>query len=126
MAKRESREVWAKRVERWGDSGLTAAQYEAETGISARRLSYWKWQLRADAERERKPAAARAPEPTFVEVVAAPVIRKAFAKGPATKGPAAKAEPLDVILGAQELRVRVPVHFDAAALQRLISTLEKR
>jgi hypothetical protein len=121
MAERESREVWAKRVQRWGDSGLTAAQYEAETGISARRLTYWKWQLKAQAHRVGK-AAAEAPEPAFVEVVAA----AAVGKRAATRQPAAKGEPLDVILGAKELRVRVPVGFDAASLLRLICALEKR
>jgi hypothetical protein len=35
---RESRETWAKRVERWRDSGLTAKEYAAELGINVRSL----------------------------------------------------------------------------------------
>jgi len=31
---RASRAVWAKRVERWGDSGLTAKQFAAEIDVS--------------------------------------------------------------------------------------------
>lgn len=31
-----TRAEWAKRVERWKDSGLTAAEYAAETGINVR------------------------------------------------------------------------------------------
>jgi hypothetical protein len=42
---RESRETWAKRVERWRDSGLTAAEFAAEVGVNPRTLSYWKWRL---------------------------------------------------------------------------------
>ncbi len=32
------REQWAKRVERWKDSGLTAKEFAAETGINAQSL----------------------------------------------------------------------------------------
>ncbi len=42
---RVSRETWSKRVERWKDSGLTAAEYAAEAGINAHSLSWWKWRL---------------------------------------------------------------------------------
>ncbi len=42
---RTSREEWAKRVERWRDSGLTAAEFAAELGINAHSLSWWKWRL---------------------------------------------------------------------------------
>ena len=43
---RASREEWAKRVERWGDSGLMTAEFSAELGINPRTLTYWKWQSR--------------------------------------------------------------------------------
>ncbi len=36
---RESRETWAKRVERWKDSGLTAREYAAELGIKSHSLN---------------------------------------------------------------------------------------
>jgi hypothetical protein len=39
--------VWAKRVERWIDSGLTAKEFAAEAGLKPSTLSYWKWRLRA-------------------------------------------------------------------------------
>jgi hypothetical protein len=35
---RVGREEWAKRVERWRDSGLTAAEFAAELGCSVRAL----------------------------------------------------------------------------------------
>ncbi len=39
------REAWAKRVERWKDSGLSAKEYAAETGLNAHSLSWWRWRL---------------------------------------------------------------------------------
>jgi hypothetical protein len=53
MAKTTSAE-WAKRVERWQDSGLTAKEFAAEL---AGTLAYWKCKLRRKgrAVRERRP-----------------------------------------------------------------------
>ena len=114
MAK-ASREDWAKRVERWKDSGLTAKEFAAETGLNASTLSYWKWRLGAeqrDDDSKRKPKTRparcdrpkRGPKtPTFVEVTAqAPV-----------------AEPLELVMPG-ELRVRVPVGFDEATLAAVL------
>ena len=42
---RPDRATWAKRVERWKDSGLSAAKFAAELGISPNSLSWWRWQL---------------------------------------------------------------------------------
>lgn len=42
---RATRETSAKRVERWQDSGLTAAEFAREAGLNARSLSWWRWQL---------------------------------------------------------------------------------
>ena len=42
---RENREVWAKRVERLGDSGLTAKEFAAEIGVNANTLAGWRWRL---------------------------------------------------------------------------------
>lgn len=76
---RVGREEWAKRVERWRDSGLTTAEFAAEVGINARTLTYWAWTLKREATGEKRvwpakkkrpkatPAAASARAP-FVEV----------------------------------------------------------
>ncbi|MGO9837885.1 MAG: IS66 family insertion sequence element accessory protein TnpA [Polyangiaceae bacterium] len=109
---RESRETWAKRVERWKDSGLTAKEYAAELGVNAHSLSWWKWRLSsAPGESGRRPRKARRPDTaaplTFVEL------------------PAASAEPLEVVLPSS-LRVRVPSGFDATALRRLLDVLVAR
>lgn len=113
---RDAREVWAKRIERWKDSGLTAREFAAETGINANSLTHWRWKLTAEAK-PRKPRsitpAPSAAEPHFVEVVtAAPV-------------PASALEPIEVVL-VSGLRLRVPIHFDETALRRLVVVLEAR
>lgn len=51
MGKRASAAEWAKRVERWRDSGLTAKEYAAETGLNASTLSNWGWRLKSEVER---------------------------------------------------------------------------
>lgn len=38
---RDGREVWAKRVERWRESGLTAKEYAAEVGLNPNTLTHW-------------------------------------------------------------------------------------
>jgi hypothetical protein len=49
---RASREIWAKCVERWKDSGLTAKEFAAELDVSASSLTFWKWKLGRPASRE--------------------------------------------------------------------------
>ena len=111
---RADRETWAKRVERWKDSGLSAAEFGAELGISPKALSWWKWQLgrkepslQAPVRRARKKATTVTPL-TFVEM----------------STPQAS-EPLEVVL-ASGTRIRVPVDFDPAVLGRLVDVLDKR
>ena len=36
---------WAKRVERWKRSGLSAEEFSAREGLRAARLSWWRWYL---------------------------------------------------------------------------------
>src|ERR1700691_5787790 len=115
---RESRETWAKRVERWRDSGLTAKEYAAAVGINAQSLAWWKWRLSSTAaapkaalrpRREaRRLAPPAAPPLTFVEMTAA-----------------VTAEPMEVVLPSS-IRIRVPSAFDAAALSRLLEVLDAR
>ena len=110
---RVSRETWAKRVERWADSGLTAKEFAAEAGLNPSTLSYWKWRLRgkrpATSRRATARGAARTVSPlSFVEV---------------TKGVAA-AELFEIEL-CSGVRVRVPGSFDAEALSRLLGVLER-
>lgn len=123
---RENREVWAKRVERLADSGLTAKEFAAEIGVNVNTLSGWRWRLGSGGE-SRSPARS---VPAFLEVVAEPGAGggstvSPVAKQPLAATPAAVAEPLELILRGGH-RVRVPVHFDASALRRLVDALEAR
>jgi hypothetical protein len=56
---RVGREEWAKRVQRWRDSGLTCAEFAAELGINPRTLTYWKWVLEKEARGEKRAWPAR-------------------------------------------------------------------
>jgi transposase len=113
---RTSRETWAKRVERWRDSGLTAKEYAAEVGVNAHSLSWWKWRLSSGAttrersSRTRRATTRQAPTGplTFVEMASA-----------------VAPESLEVVL-ASSVRIRVPSTFDASALARLLDVLEHR
>jgi transposase-like protein len=105
---RASREEWAKRIERWKDSGLTAEQFAAEVGINANTLKFWRYKVgKAVApNRGHKREAVALP---FVEVT-----------------PSASAESRFEVELTGGQRVSVPVGFDAPALERLLTVLERR
>ena len=110
---RADRATWAKRVERWKDSGLSAKEFGAEIGVSANSLSWWKWELgrkeqsRPPKRRARRRKTAVSPM-TFVEM-AAPV----------------RSNLLEVVFPSGIL-LRVPGAFDAEMLARVVEVLEKR
>jgi orotate phosphoribosyltransferase-like protein len=52
--KRVDREEWAKRVERWRDSGLTTEEFAAELGINPKTLTYWAWTLKREASGKKR------------------------------------------------------------------------
>ena len=109
---RSSRDEWAKRVERWVDSGLTATEFGAEAGINPRTLTFWKWRLGRDRARAGRP---RRGGGGFVEVVAGGGGRLE------KEAPAA----LEVVLRDGTV-IRIPPHFDSNALKSLLGALEGR
>ena len=111
---RESRETWAKRVERWKDSGLTAKEFAEELGINAHSLAWWKWRLAA-----RKPSAR--PTPSRRAKRQPPVGPLTFVEVPSAEA----SDSIEVVLPSS-VRVRVPATFDALALGRLLDVLEQR
>jgi hypothetical protein len=112
---REPRDVWAKRVERWRGSGLTADEFAAEVGVKANTLRHWSWLLkREERTHRRKMSKGTASAASFVEVVA----------GPSFSSPTAP-DALDIIV-RDSIRIRVPVVFDPDLLRRVIAAVEAR
>lgn len=124
MKKNDRREVWTKRVERWQDSGLTAKEFAAETGVNPWTLSHWKWKLGAE-KRNTQPSKQRSakPAPKLIEIPPAAVVQAMKPTKPSKEISLATQEPLEVVL-RNGLRIKVTSVFDAAALERLVSVLE--
>ena len=113
-----TREEWAKRVQRWSDSDLTAKEFAAELGINARTLSYWKWKLgkegRGEQPRTQRPRSERRdaslPATTFIEVTPpAPIWAEASSR-------------IEVVVDERYV-VRVPEMFEPSTLRLVLSTL---
>jgi transposase len=112
---RASRAVWAKRVERWKDSGLTAKEFAAEIDVAPQTLQFWKWKLgredggpaRATRPRRLRPPASEPPASAFLRLV------------PAAE-PTATATALELVLN-NGLIVRVRPSFDEPTLTRLVA-----
>lgn len=109
---RTTRENWAKRIERWQSSDLTANEFATEIGVNPRTLSYWKWVLQSES-RMRKPSkgkartARKAPAIHFEEV-----------------GVAALSEDAGVEIRASSgWSVRVSASFDDQALRRVLACI---
>jgi transposase len=121
---RASRVEWEKRVRRWKDSGLSAKEYAAETGLNATTLANWHWKLSQSS------AAAMDDD---VEVASSPMQSMAQAAASATSAarfvelrtsPAdEQSAPLELVM-SRGLRVRVPAGFDEATLMRLVRAVE--
>jgi transposase len=111
---RTRRAEWAKRVQRWQDSGLTAEQFGAEIGVNGRTLTYWKWLLRKEAQGEPGTPAPRAPKPPKTVSVGA-----AFVEVRTSAADSRFA--LELRDGR---RLLVPSEFDADGLRRLLAVLE--
>jgi transposase len=112
---RSTRQEWAKRIERWQDSGLTAREFAAEIDVPTSSLTYWKWKLRQERKaapmgQPPAPVAQPAPAPRFLELVAQP------------RAPELVAPSLEVVLGSGVV-VRVPTQFDDVTLRRVVTLL---
>jgi hypothetical protein len=108
------RAEWQKRIERWRDSGLSAEQFAAELGINAGTLKYWKYRLGKEpigpVATEAKQQLRKTPQAdSFVEVHASTVV----------------ASSSFVLEFGKARRLQIPAQFDVAALERLLSVLER-
>jgi transposase len=120
---RASREEWAKRVERWKDSGLSAKEYAAEIGVKATTLSYWSWKLGSDGGRggdrsgERPAAGARRRRGGAAAGAAARFVELSASTSVA-------AQPVLELVFRGGIRVRVGSGFDEPTLTRLVRAVE--
>ena len=115
---RETRAAWARRVERWQRSGLTADRFAEQEGVNARTLTFWKWRLKRDGAGHVATRSARRTEKqvSFVEVIAP---RAAVSPGET------RSTQIEVVLPIG-YRVRVAAGFERGALVELLDVLEAR
>lgn len=111
---RADRATWAKRLERWKDSGLSAKEFAAEIGVTPKALAWWKWRLgskgpaKALPKRRSESAKAALSPMTFIEMA-----------------PRLVREPLEVV-ARSGVCIRVPADADPSVLARVLDVLEKR
>jgi len=107
--KRASRDEWQRRVDRWKDSGLTAKEFSAETGINPGTLQFWRYKLRRlGPGRRRTRDGVASMLSSMVEV--RPAVAAAESR-------------FEIELGNGR-RLRVPTVFDASSLKALLAILE--
>lgn len=124
---RATRSVWAKRVQRWERSGLTAGEFASRLRINPRTLKWWRWTLASEQESGAASAPA-IPAAQFVELVhsAEPTPRPPGDEAaPGAGVPAGPGGRMEVHLPGG-IRVVVPAGVDAEAVGRLIAALERR
>jgi hypothetical protein len=114
---RVERVEWAKRVERWRDSGLTTAEFAAELGINPKTLTYWAWTLKREASGKKRVWSSKKRPAT---ASAAPIAQtvSAFVELP-RQGSTARFE-----LEVRGRRLHIPSAFDAQQLRALLEILE--
>ena len=117
-----AREKWAKRVERWKDSGLSAKEFATETGINARSLSWWRWHLSKGEAAPKPRRRRRSREAAAVEMTKPPTL--STMKFVEMAAPFAR-DGLEVVLPST-IRICVRPGFDVGTLGRLLDVLEQR
>jgi len=122
---RETRGAWARRVERWQRSGLTADRFATREGVNAGTLAFWKWKLKQDGGSDRRPERRAERDHggdkrvAFVELVSS-TTAPASASGVDTRPVV-----FEVVL-PMGYRVRVAPGFERGSLAELLDVLEAR
>jgi hypothetical protein len=112
MAGRQAnRDEWQKRVERWNESGLSAKQFAAETGVNAGTLQFWKYKLKKQSAELPRTARRRAPPPAVSSLIEVRPMSMA----------ADNRFEIELNNGR---RLRLPATFDADTVKALVVVLE--
>jgi hypothetical protein len=111
---RVGREEWAKRVERWRDSGLTTAEFAAGLGINPRTLTYWAWALKREARGKKRTWRAKSRTPVTAPAVRAPAFVEVQSNAPRAQ--------FEIEIRGR--RLHIPDGFDARQLRSLLEILE--
>ena len=101
-----TRAEWAKRVERWQKSGLSAEAFGARERLKAKQLYWWRWKLHSLPLE----ASSSPPPPQFLPVQV---------KDP-TAPPAGAGVALEIALPNGHV-VRVPPGYDPWMLERVLA-----
>lgn len=117
------REEWRKRVERWRDSGLSAAEFATETGINPRTLTWWKSALSREAHTQQSPPAAPHPATTVAQARPARARPKRTDRAPLIELRAGVSDSRFELELGQGRKLWVPSRFDADALRRLLQVV---
>jgi hypothetical protein len=110
--RRTPRETWAKRVERWQASELTAKEFAAEIGVNAHTLAHWKWQLGKQAAAKTVKGPCRERSAAAVSFTELAVERVSL--------PASSA--IEIVVDAG-LVIRVGTQFDEDTLRRVLGVV---
>jgi hypothetical protein len=109
---RTPREIWAKRVERWQSSELTAKEFAAEIGVNEHTLAHWRWRLAKEETARPRRAARREGSSSAVTFTELPI-------EPSRSVPVSSIE----IVVDSGLAIRVSTSFDEDTLRRVLSVV---
>jgi hypothetical protein len=108
---RANRDEWQKRVERWSESGLSAKQFAAETGLNVGTLQYWKYKLRRQNGESARAARRKVPQPIVSSLIEVRPMSVAADNR------------LEIELNNGR-RLRLPATFDVNVVKTLVVVLE--
>jgi transposase len=107
-----TRVEWAKRVERWEKSGLSAEAFGARERLKAKQLYWWRWRLRSSP-------AVTSSSPMMSSSSPPPLRFLPVEVKDGTSAPVGAAVALEIALPNGRV-VRVPPGYDPAMLERVL------
>ena len=126
MRMKHSRSERIEFVKRWSESGLSAKEFAAQVGVNPHSLRSWRQRLRTksalkDVSKSNmlQYTTVRNNNYGFVEIVAPEMESRPSIHAQHST------EPLELILESG-IRIRIPTHFDADSLKRIVNILESR